>query len=293
MFNFPSSVLPAFPCLLHKRAVVGAFSCGGAMQGLGRICDEFLTRGNKYWGGRDTAWLVFPSRVSGPLPPWALALVSYMLIHSVCVSEMHTDTHTRYEHNHLPGNKTFQGLFPPFLRFMSFIILLPSYAHIFSHFICKSTPSSVGHSSFGIRIALRIRWQISQTWHFFEEWRTVYRGTVGLCHYLIISTVSASRLVLEHREGFSLCSASSHALGLPPNREIWEEKKAVQLVLSMVYYIQSFLESYDVNMITFSTDEDTTAQDRTAKATEPEYSRVSKGMIIPLQFFYLFLTKLL
>lgn len=116
---------------------------------------------------------------------------------------------------------------------------------------------------------------------------------MGLCRYLIISTVSASCLVLEHSEGFSPCSASSHALGLPPIWEIWEEKKAVQLILSMVYYIQSFLESYDVNMIPFSTDEDTAAQDRTAKATEPEYSRVSTGMMIPLQFFYLFRTKLL
>ena len=40
----------------------------------------------------------------------------------------------------------------------------------------------------------------------------------------------------------------------------------------MLYYIQSFLESYDVNMINFSTDEDTAAQDRKATATEPEHS---------------------
>ena len=52
----------------------------------------------------------------------------------------------------LSGNKTFKRLFPPSLHFKSFTIsVLPSHAHIFSHFISKSTPSLVDHSSFRIR----------------------------------------------------------------------------------------------------------------------------------------------
>lgn len=155
-FNFPLSVLPAFACLILKNA----FACGGqGREWAGSVMDflpevihiEVVERLYNYFFLKCYLWAA-ASVSSWPGLPHAHSFSVHLRIARIHMQQ--------YECDHLPGNKTFKRLFLSFLPFKSFITFLLGYAHIFSLFICKSTPSSVDHSSFGIRIALRIRWHI-------------------------------------------------------------------------------------------------------------------------------------
>lgn len=71
-------------------------------------------------------------------------LSSFVLIHSSCISEMHTQTHVDYGSTETSLEiKHLKAIFPIFLHFKSFLSFLPSLAHHPLHLIFKATPSLV------------------------------------------------------------------------------------------------------------------------------------------------------
>lgn len=71
-------------------------------------------------------------------------LSTFVLIHSACISEMHTQTHVDYGSTETSLEiKHLKTIFPVFLHFKSFLSFLPSLAHHPLHLIFKATPSLV------------------------------------------------------------------------------------------------------------------------------------------------------